>query len=142
MTDPVGRRFNATEYLKSMGPITGTPVQGKVSTTQTAADLASVRSVFAANDKLQAETTAELKRISAPRVNDVATMSPEEAQSRLTQLKALESVGGLGRIGVNAVSGDQKTTSMSTYIGWLTERADEQPAATNFAPPPLFDVTA
>lgn len=98
-------------------------MHGRASTTQTASDLAAVRADIAANAKRQAEASAEFKRISAPRINDVASMSPDEALSRLTQLKALTAPGGLNCVRANAVNGDQKTTSVETYMAWLDARA-------------------
>jgi pectin methylesterase-like acyl-CoA thioesterase len=142
MTDPVARRFNTAEYLKSMGPITGTPRPVRLSTTQRPAEIAALRAEFAAHDSAQAENTAAFIKSTTPRVDNVAAMRPEEAQARLDQLTALKTVGGFHRIGANAINGDQKTTSVDTFMEWLKARAGDKPAASAISPPPLFDVTA
>jgi hypothetical protein len=142
MTDPVARRFNATEYLKAMGPITGPLQPARVSTTQTPAEIAALRAEFEAHDRAQAAITADFKRSTTPRVDNVAAMRPDEAQARLDQLTLLKSVGGFQRIGANAINGDQKTTSIDTFMTWLTARAGDQTATSTASPPPLFNVTA
>lgn len=56
-------------------------------------------------------------------LGDVAQQSPQTAAGNLAAMTKLRDMYGENGLQVSAMRGDEKTTSFSTYIGWLQERA-------------------
>lgn len=54
---------------------------------------------------------------------DVAKQSPREAAGNLAAMNLLRDTYGENGPQISASRGDERTTSISTYIGWLQERA-------------------
>lgn len=56
-------------------------------------------------------------------LGDVAQQSPHTAAGNLAAMTKLRDMYGENGLQVSAARGDEKTTSISTYISWLQERA-------------------
>jgi hypothetical protein len=60
---------------------------------------------------------------SGMQLGDVAQQSPQTAAGNLAAMTKLRDMYGEDGLQVSATRGDEKTTSISTYVGWLQERA-------------------
>ena len=58
---------------------------------------------------------------------DVSKQSPREAAGNLAAMTKLRDVYGENGLQISAARGQEKTTSLNTYISWLQERAGATP---------------
>ncbi|MEW6389005.1 MAG: hypothetical protein AB1542_00955 [Pseudomonadota bacterium] len=58
---------------------------------------------------------------------DLSQQSPQQAAGNLAAITKLRDVYGENGLQISAARGEEKTTSLSTYITWLQERAATAP---------------
>lgn len=58
---------------------------------------------------------------------DVGKQSPQQAAGNLAAMTKLRDVYGENGLQISATRGEEKTTSLNTYISWLQERAGATP---------------
>lgn len=74
-------------------------------------------------------------------LGDVSKQSPQEAAGNLAAMTKLRDLYGENGLQVSATRGNEKTTSFSTYISWLQERAGAAQAS-NLTQASLFSLKA
>lgn len=64
---------------------------------------------------------------SGMQLGDVSKQSPQQAAGNLAAMTKLRDVYGEDGLQISATRGEEKTTSLKTYISWLQERAGATP---------------
>jgi hypothetical protein len=131
--------------FKPVDPTAYLKITSVETTPQMRAQLAEADRRSAEVDKIQKDYEASWARkssgSSSMQLGDIAKQSPQQAAGNLTAMTKLRDMYGENGLQVSATRGTEKTTSLSTYISWLQERAGSAQAS-EATPANLFNVKA